>query len=72
MKSMPAFDSTAIRQAEYNDMTGTLSLWFVESGGPYDYYMVPRRIFDGLCNAASKGSYFNAHIRDRYSSKVRR
>jgi hypothetical protein len=69
---MPEFSSSAIRRAEYNDATATLSLWFVESGGPYDYYMVPQRIFDGLCNAASKGAYFNAHIRDRYSSKARR
>lgn len=69
---MPEFDSTAIRRAEYDAKTATLSLWFVESGGPYDYYMVPRRVFDGLCTAASKGSYFNANIRDRYSSKTRR
>jgi hypothetical protein len=34
--------------------------------------MVPRRVFDGLCDAGSKGSYFNAHIRERYSSRARR
>lgn len=64
---MPVFNSTAIRQAEYNPQTKVLKLWFVESGGPYDYVGVPQHIFDGLCNARSKGTYFNDHIRDRYS-----
>lgn len=43
-----------------------LSLWFTQSGGPYDYYRVPQRIFDGLCQATSKGTYFNDNIRDQY------
>ena len=66
---MPSFRSTAISRAEYNAASGTLTLWFVESGGPYDYYGVPQQIFDGLCNAGSKGSYFNTYIRDRYSAR---
>lgn len=64
---MPVFNSTAVRRAEYNLSTRVLQLWFVDSGGPYDYYGVPPHIFDGLCRAGSKGSYFNAYIRDRYS-----
>lgn len=65
---MPYFRSTAISRAEYNSQTGTLTIWFVESGGPYDYYRVPPHIFDGLCNARSKGTYFNDHIRDHYGT----
>jgi len=68
---MPEFDSTAVKRAEYDAKTAVLSLWFAESGGPYDYFMVPARIFEGLCNAASKGRYFNQNIRDRYSSNKR-
>ncbi|WP_417463254.1 KTSC domain-containing protein [Kordiimonas sp.] len=63
---MPYFNSTAISRAEYNSATRVLQIWFVESGGPYDYYGVPQHIFDGLCNAASKGGYFNDHIREQY------
>ena len=47
------------------------TVWFTESGGPYDFFLVPARVFEGLCQAASKGKYFNQHIRDRYSSKAR-
>lgn len=65
---MPVLRSSAIRRAEYNDATSTLSIWFVESGGPYDYYRVPRSVYLGLIGARSAGSYFNDHIRDRYTS----
>lgn len=63
---MPHFNSTAISRAEYDPNTMVLQLWFVETGGPYSYYRVPQRIYDGLCTATSKGSYFNRHIRDQY------
>ncbi len=68
---MPTFNSTAIQRAEYDANTAVLSLWFTGSGGPYDYFLVPARVFDGLCRAASKGSYYNQHIRDHYTSKAR-
>jgi len=68
---MPTFSSTAIARAEYDAKTAVLSLWFTESGGPYDYFLVPTRIFDGLCRASSKGTYFNQEIRDRFTSKAR-
>ncbi|HCV71281.1 MAG TPA: KTSC domain-containing protein, partial [Agrobacterium sp.] len=45
-----------------------MSIWFVESGGPYDYYRVPERVYLGIIKASSAGTYFNMHIRDRYSS----
>lgn len=60
--------SSAIRAVDYNATSGTLSIWFVESGGPYDYYGVPQHIYDGLLGARSAGGYFNDHIRDRYRS----
>lgn len=63
---LPHFNSTAISRAEYDESTGALSLWFVESGGPYHYYNVPLSVYEGLLAASSKGGYFNSHIRDRY------
>jgi hypothetical protein len=65
---MPNLNSSAIARVEYNDKTATLSIWFRESGGPYDYYRVPRAVYEGLIRAESAGTYFNTHIRDRYSS----
>jgi hypothetical protein len=64
---MPVFtDSSAVWRAEYDDNTATLCIWFARRGRRYDYYNVPRPIFDGLCAAASKGEYFNEHIRHVY------
>ncbi|MBL8570498.1 MAG: KTSC domain-containing protein [Phreatobacter sp.] len=65
---MPFLKSTAVARAEYDYATSTLSIWFRESGGPYDYYRVPESVYVGLINARSAGIYFNSHIRDRYSS----
>jgi hypothetical protein len=66
---MPSFDSTAITRAEYDSDRAVLSLWFTGSGGPYAYFLVPRRVFEGLCDAPSKGGYYNRHIRDTYRSE---
>ena len=63
---MPRFNSTAILRAEYDAETATLTLWFRESGGPYNYRDVPEDIFHGLGATESQGRYYNAHIRDRY------
>lgn len=63
---MPTFISSAIRRAEYDPSSKVLQIWFAESGGPYDYYGVPQHIFEGLCKAGSKGTYFNDYIRDQY------
>lgn len=62
---MPTFNSTAIRRAEYNPETRRMKLWFAD-GGEYDFCRVPQNVFDGLCNASSKGRYYHAFIRDRY------
>lgn len=66
--AMPYFNSTAIRRAEYDENTSTLSIWFTESGGPYYYYRVPASVYQGLLSASSKGTYFNRYIRDQYAA----
>lgn len=63
---MPFFESTAIERAEYDADSRTLRVWFTHGGEPYDYREVPPEVYAGLCSAASKGAYFNDHIRDRY------
>ncbi|MCA1494589.1 KTSC domain-containing protein [Ensifer sp. NBAIM29] len=56
------------KELESDASSSTLRFWLVESGGPYDYYHVPQRIYDELLRARSAGGYYNDHIRDRYSS----
>lgn len=64
---MVYLDSSAIRAADYNERTLVLAITFT-SGNTYDYYGVPKSVYLGLISAASAGQYFNAYIRDQYSS----
>lgn len=60
---MPTVLSSAITRIEWD--SGTLSIWFHESGR-YDYYAVPETVYHAFLAAPSKGTFFNDHIRDRY------
>lgn len=61
--AMPPVKSSAIARIEWAN--GTLSIWFHETGR-YDYYRVPKSVYDDFLAARSKGEFFNDHIRDRY------
>jgi len=62
---LPYFNSSAVKRAEYNHATRELTIWFPE-GKPYSYCNVPEHVWEGLCNAQSKGRYFNDHIDEKY------
>jgi len=62
---MPLLNSDAVKRAEYDPTSRRMQLWFA-NGGPYDFCNVPSHIYDGLVRAASHGSFYNDHIRDRY------
>ncbi len=57
--------STVIRRFSYRPRTRALDIEFV-SGRRYRYYGVPEGIASRLDSAFSKGSFFNARIRDDY------
>jgi hypothetical protein len=57
--------SSNIRAIGYDAATTTLEVEF-HSSGVYQYSGVPETIFQGLLRAASKGSYFQNHVKDRY------
>lgn len=57
-------DSSLIRSVTYGtDATLTVRL---HSGAVYRYFTVPRTILEEFLAAASKGAYFNRHIRERF------
>jgi len=62
---MPLFNSSAIKRGDYDPTSGRMVLWFPQ-GHSYTFCRVPEHVWDGLCNARSKGTYYNDHIRDRY------
>jgi hypothetical protein len=57
--------SSNIRSVGYEPESRTLEVEF-HSGGVYQYSGVPETVHDGFIRAASKGSYFHDHIKDRY------
>jgi hypothetical protein len=58
--------STAVSRIAYDPETATLSVWFRDSGQCYRYFAVPPAAYQAFADAASKGRFFNTHIRDRY------
>lgn len=64
MKRIPV-DSSSLASAGYAQELSTLEIEF-HHGATYQYFAVPRLVFDELLAAVSKGTYFNDHVKDRY------
>jgi len=61
-----AIESTTLSTVAYDDATSVLDIEF-KHGGSYRYFMVPRRTYDALLAAESKGRFFNHAIRGRFA-----
>lgn len=59
--------SSNINSAGYDSDTFTLEVEF-NSGGIYQYNDVPEEVYSEFIQADSQGIYFNAHIRNVYST----
>jgi len=57
--------SSVLRAIGYDSSSMTLEVEFT-SGDVYQYSLVPEEQYLALMDADSKGTYFNAFIRDRY------
>ena len=55
-------DSTNVASAGYDDATCTLEIEF-HNGGIYQYFDVPRSIYDELVGAGSPGRFLHQQIR---------
>jgi hypothetical protein len=62
---MPDVTSTTMSHVAYDASARALTITFV-SGRRYRYAGVPPSEYEALLAAESKGSFFNARIRDRY------
>lgn len=60
--------SSNLKSVGYDQITKLLEIEF-KGGRLYQYSSVPPQIYEGLMNAASKGKFFHAHIRDTFSYK---
>jgi hypothetical protein len=60
-----SFQSTAILEGTYRRDSQELQVVF-RNGSSYTMLGVPPDLWEGMCNAASPGSYFNVNIRGKY------
>lgn len=60
--------SSNIASIGYDSNTNTLEVEFL-NGAVYQYYGVPKAVYEGLMNASSHGSFLAAHIKGRYQYK---
>jgi KTSC domain len=61
--------SSVIASAGYDDDRNLLQLTF-HSGRVYNYYHVPRNVYEGLLAAESAGKYLNELIRKNYENEL--
>lgn len=59
--------SDCFSRVGYCPGTETLGVTFRESGSTYYYYSVPSSIWKDLSSADSPGSYYNKHIKGKYT-----
>jgi hypothetical protein len=58
--------SSVLAAAEYFPQLRTLDILF-NTGEVYRYLKIPMSLYQGLLEADSKGTFFNAHIRNQFS-----
>ncbi|MDM8127586.1 KTSC domain-containing protein [Paraclostridium benzoelyticum] len=66
MQMIPVSSSNLV-SVGYDPQSMTLRVQF--NSGTYDYYNVPKNIFDGLLAATSKGSYHHSFIKNSFRFK---
>lgn len=59
--------SSNLAAVGYDPSAETLEVEF-KNGSIYQYYNVPQVIFDQLVAAPSPGTYFNANVKNQFSS----
>ena len=58
--------SSMIDLVGYDAEKKVLEIRYLASQTKYKYLNVPQNIYDDLLAATSKGTYMNAHIKDKY------
>jgi hypothetical protein len=63
--NMIPVSSSAISSIGYDESTGRMRIRFT-SGNAYDFCRVPAELFARFMRSASKGDFYNSHIRGRF------
>lgn len=67
--NMQPVRSTAIAAVGYDPATRDLAIRFTHQAKIYIYVGVPITVYTAFMNATSKGRFFDAFIKDRYSAR---
>lgn len=59
-------DSSSLATVAYDDERNVLQVEFIDRT-VYQYFAVPLKTYEELCQAESKGAHFNRHIRNRFA-----
>lgn len=59
--------SSNIASVGYDDASETLEVEFLKTGKVYQYYNVPKFMYERLMEAPSLGTFFNLEIRNAYA-----
>lgn len=65
MKRIPV-SSSNVQSIGYDSDSSILEVEFT-NGAIYQYFGVPQDVYDGLMDAASKGTYLHRHVKQAYS-----
>ena len=65
MITIETIRSSMLKSISYDEVEEVLTIIFA-NGGEYNYFDVPKEIFNELINAESEGKYFTAHIKNKY------
>jgi len=58
--------SSNVAAIEHDPTTAVLEIKF-RNGSRYRYFLVPRRLYDALRDAPSKGKFFNTFVRGKFA-----
>lgn len=58
--------SSNIKSVDWKDRVLTVEF---RQGGKYEYYDVPKSVYEGMINAQSAGKFFHIMIKDIYNYK---
>ncbi len=58
-------ESSNIARIAYDEATQVLKVEF-KNGSLYDYFDVPKQVFEGMRHAPSKGEYLAQQVKGRY------
>lgn len=65
MEKNSVSSSRSVRSLGYDPPSEALEVEFV-SGAIYQYYGVPRNMYEQMMSAASKGTFLNTYIKNQY------